>query len=545
MNKMFSVRANRKIGSIMAVSLIIMSIAAIGSLLMARTTLDQQKLNERRRELSRALYIAESGVEIVRHWGNEPSAFSADVSMFHINEGAGLGEINSLGFLTVREPNLQDQYPNLHSALSTSEMVISKTALEQMGYSQIKDDSGRVIGTIEEVRIKVPEAGDPAIPFALKVLSRGRAISGIERTVLAYLRLRPDLEVQIGAGMISMATGGMQGNAAVHWGEAWMRSDVTSLPSWNNLSHLREGSTGYDPYARYRTLGDFQVPGAFSTNDFTDNINQTNRNSTPLYNGPGALPNQPGFFPSLTTVPVIPGPGTSGPENTADGSMTNAFFANVPLGVLGFPDLIHMDRASNSGAGDYRVYELFKDFAKANGTYYSWDSLGNLVDGAGTIIPDFSDHFEKADRENAPFDAVFIDTLDGNPPYQNGVDNIGEVRISGNSDGYKGFFYLCADVVVSGNGNPTSVLTAEDPDGVSAPISKVFLDGVMFTPGKLDVTGNPVTFGAVIAEEGIRGTGTMDVYYDSELKDGLPFEEGHMGSRMQLLRQDNFVTGWN
>ena len=147
-----------------------------------------------------------------------------------------------------------------------------------------------------------------------------------------------------------------------------------------------------------------------------------------------------------------------------------------------------------------------------------------------------------SDRVNGPFNALFIDTIDQQPPAPDG-SNLANINIQGNSDGYKGFFYLCANLDISGSGNPSG-MQALNPDGNTESLAKVFLDGVLYTPGYVDVSGNPVTYGAVIAETGVQGTGTMDVYYDPELKNGLPFEDGNIGSRMQILRQDNFATGW-
>ena len=73
---------NNRRGTILATTLVIMGIAAFGTLMMTRTLLDQNGLNKRRRDLARALYAAEAGVALVQHWSNFPADYTPNPALF-------------------------------------------------------------------------------------------------------------------------------------------------------------------------------------------------------------------------------------------------------------------------------------------------------------------------------------------------------------------------------------------------------------------------------------------------------------------------------
>ena len=130
------------------------------------------------------------------------------------------------------------------------------------------------------------------------------------------------------------------------------------------------------------------------------------------------------------------------------------FYQNVPEGELEFPDL----------AG---FYDTFKDAAIQHGRYYSTDAAGNIYrdgiepgdpgyDADTHLVSDFAAEFSAPDtdgdgvpdRDGNPEDVVFIDTVDGNPPADDG-SNLADVSVSG-SLALEGFYSMAANFTVSG-----------------------------------------------------------------------------------------------
>jgi hypothetical protein len=178
-------------------------------------------------------------------------------------------------------------------------------------------------------------------------------------------------------------------------------------------------------------------------------------------------------------------------------------------------------------------YERFKNLAKRKGRYYGTDEFGNLYrDGIIdadhlTTDPRALNTGSYTDRSTDPdkwaevdYDVLFVDTIDKKPPRPDG-SNLARIKITGDMMSWKGFYYM--NVHMSLSGSPTSAIAAKDPDGNYAPGGvKAFMDGILCVRGAIRISGNPVVYGSVYGERGFSGTGTMDVWFNEELKKGFP-----------------------
>lgn len=468
------IRGNSR-GSILVVSLFLIALVSFSAVLMARTIIDHQRLNTRRHNVREAFYAAEAGVALVLHWGNFPTEFTPDPNLF-----ASVGT----------------NFPALQAKLAQGGELITHYSLQGMNLGSFVSDHGDQIVDIKEIELLPPDAGDP-IASLFKVRSVGQTPEGIERTVLVYLQastLAGPVGPALPAALITLDTAAAHGNARVHWGEAWSQNDFEMLNK-SQMSYLVPGDANYDADAIYRTEGQFNFPANWQWGNNKD-----------LFD---AAQIQPGLAP-------------------ASGDYAAAFYQHLPAATLDFPDLA-------------AEYQSFKDLALANGRYYSTDAAGNIYED-GIEDPsheiDFTLEFSVADRQNAPSDLVFIDTIDGYPPAVDG-SNLADISVSGTSSGLKGVFWIGANFDISGIGNPPSY-SAEDPDGNPAVLSQILLVGVLYASGTIAMGGNAGVYGSVFAQRGFTGGGTPDIYYNANLADGLEFELGNIGSVFKIALQTNY-----
>lgn len=380
-------------------------------------------------------------------------------------------------------------YPALEAAVSGNGYTITGADLASLGVGELRSQHDYDVAEIVEIELLGPDAGDP-VSCLFKVRSVGRSADGIERTVLAYLDVNPITggpSVALPAALISFNTAGAKGNARIHWGESWAKNTFDMLNK-SQMKYLDPGRSDHDPWAIYRSEANIDFPSNWKWGKNKD-----------LYDPDRE---QPGLAP-------------------ASGDYADAFFQYQPEGALAWPEF---------------DYDAFKDHAMANGRYYSTDSAGNIyrdgIEDAAHRV-DFKTEFELDDRESAPFDFIFIDTIDGQPPAEDD-SNLASIRFSGNSEGLKGVFWIGANFKVSGVGNPPS-LVGTDPDGNMESLKKIFFHGVLYAAGTLEMTGNAGVYGSVVTQRGFTGSGTPDIYYDAALADGIPIDNGNAGSAFRVV----------
>ncbi|MFP4380251.1 MAG: hypothetical protein ACLFUS_07095 [Candidatus Sumerlaeia bacterium] len=485
-------------GSVMPVTIILCVLAAVSSIWMIRTMMDHQNQNHRRRDLARAYFAAESGVEMIKHWGNYPEDY----------DGGGNGGLFYRNMTT-------GAFPNLKAKLLIADPV-NGFSIPEANLATLNSKYNYEVASVEELKL-LPALGSDPVTCLFKVESTGVTPSGMRRTILAYITASPIQveEVKLDAGLISLSTAAQLGNGRVHWGESWSKDDFNMLSKSQSM-YLDKTDSDFDPFAKYRSEGKFLFGGTWKVHD-------------------ASKPKKLGDVHSVETYSTVGDLGGDPPKTS--GNFEAGFEQLIPTGVIEWPDF---------GS----KYEAFKAMAQAHGRYYSTDASGNIYkDGVedGDHLIDFNDEFGDADRANSPYDLVFIDTTDGNPPADDG-GNLATVKNSGTGKGMKGVFYMNANYEQGGAGNPASLDNAEKPilnaDGsvsyAETSIPKVYLDGVMYTAGTTRFQGNPVIYGSVVSQNGYLSGGTPDIYYNHKLKQGLEIPNGNVGSVFNVELQDNY-----
>ncbi|MBN1902138.1 pilus assembly PilX N-terminal domain-containing protein [Candidatus Sumerlaeota bacterium] len=475
--------ANKR-GSLLMVSFILCMVISAGVLMMIKTLLDHQKTNQRRRDLNRAYYAAEAGVAQVQRWGTYPEEYD------NLDEEG----------LFYRDPD-SGEFPNLTEALNEQgEYVISGELLASFASKYNFD-----VSNINEIALIPPDPDNDPVPCLFKVRSEGATPSGSTRRILAYLEPNPiePLEIQLHAGLISLSDAAQQGNGHVHWGESWSKADFSMLsrPHCTELNHTSED---YDPFAKYRTEAQILFDSTWKSGLNKDIFEETTRR------WPGSDP--------------------------ASGEYAASLEQFIPEGVLQWPDLLSQ-------------YSAFKNHAKGHGRYYTTDADGNIykdgIEDEDHLVL-FDVEFADIDRATSPYDFVFIDTIDGNFPAEDG-SNLATIRCTGTGRGMKGIYWLGGNFYQGGSGNPEA-LVAEKPilneDGSITfedfSIPKVFLDGVLYMAGTAQFQANPVVYGSIISQKGYLSGGTPEIYFNHKLKDGLEIDKGNVGSMFYIQLQKNF-----
>lgn len=480
-------------------TIVLTILIAIGTILMVGTTLDQARMNERRRDLWRAYLHAEAGIPLVQHWAAYPDDYTVDTSLFAIANETG---------------TIEEQYSNLNLALAAADpdegYLIAESNLESMGAGSFTTATENAyLGKLREIRLFPPSVSDP-VPCFFRLEAIGESSSGRERGVIAYLDENPVVEVALPAALISLTSAELHGNANVHWGEAWSKTDMQLSPRPEMIYILNEPDTR----VVYRTEELIIFPSNFSTSTLYQAEKLYNLGKTIV----SPNPNEMYVLPSLSQPGLYP---------SGQGDWQDVFFQNVTPGTLQFPDLLS-------------EYEAFKSLAIANNRYYTTNEEGEILK-SGTPIVSWMDEFGSLDISTSAYDLVFIDTTNGSPP--DGT-NLATITVSGNNHpdgpmGLKGMFYINANFDLSGVGEPPFV-NVPHPDGGSQSM-QVYLDGVLYVSGTIDFAGDPIIFGSVVAEEGFSGEGSPDIYYNEDLSDGLVLGNGNVGAPFRVVLRSNFA----
>lgn len=463
-------------GSSLAIAMVLVTLTALALVWLGQTVMTMQRLNKRKADLARAYYAAEGGVSIIQHFSNYPNQFTKNTLLFQRASGT-------------TGPTI---FPILNARLLAGDYMISSSDLAGMGFPAMQTENGQAISSIRQITLKKGNSSTDPIPCFFKIESVGRSSSGIERTVISYMDANINtLKIQLPAALLSYNIANAFGNARIHWGESWSKGNFDML-NRAQMTYLSPSAPDYDPHAKYRCESTIMFPASWSWGLGRDLYDATRTN-------PGAAP--------------------------ASGTYGAAFEQHLPVGTLTWPDF---------------DYQTFKDQAKSHGRYYSTDAAGNIYRNGiedGAHLVDFYTEFTVADRNTAPYDLIFIDTVDGNPPAANG-SNLSTIHVSGSGNGTKGVMYIAANFDASGVGSPPSLI-AKDPEGTNRSLAKIFHEGVIYSSGTMAMSGNAGVYGSVVAQKGFAGGGTPDVYYNAELANGLEYGNGNVGSKFKVLLTSN------
>ena len=171
-------------------------------------------------------------------------------------------------------------------------------------------------------------------------------------------------------------------------------------------------------------------------------------------------------------------------------------------------------------------YIKFKEMAKRFGTYYVPDHGGRLfkngnMEPALALTP--AEVFGSLGF-GAHRGLVFVDTLDQGPPTET---NMATLVLE--SPYMEGIFFVNAHVVLRPEGaGQTIPALSPPPEGrrsvalrVPVNIAEVAIQGVLYTAGGISIERQVRVFGAVVAERGLTGGGSLEVWYNHDLSRGL------------------------
>ncbi len=589
----------RRRGMVMAYTvLLITTIAAVSTAILCQMLIHQQGVNMRKRELNRAYYDADAGIAIVKHWGNFGEDYTLDTDLFDYVDPQTQSEASPGTGFQWDSGSLETQFPNFYAALQQGTITITAADLASITTSggitigDLVSNNGIGAGSIESIEISlssnnagelviagagtgpvmaaVDEGGEedddddaPSVPSwatlppgstltpEFVVRSVGVSEHGLRRASIAFMDISPFIKLVLPAALVSWNTATAFGNAAVHWGESWSKLNFNMLNKSQVDGYLDRTASGWDKWAKYRTEGKIVFPNNWQW-----------KNSTP-YNQPGKLyldANSDGIQDTGATL------GAKGrqPGLFPDGSgnYRDAFYQDVPVGSMQWPDFASF-------------YDEFKEFAIDHGRYYTTNSSGQILKD-GVPVTGFKEEFTKwadanadgsvtsTERHDAPYDIVFIDTTDGLPPAANG-SNLATVQLAGNGAAFKGIYYICANFDGQGVGNPPDLIQVEKPtdddnDGIAgepedsdgvisggvpngSDLSKIFLDGVIYSAGTMSLSGNAGIYGCAVAQKGFTGGGTPNIWYNWRLKNGLNLQNGNAGSRFRTVLRKTEALG--
>jgi len=181
------------------------------------------------------------------------------------------------------------------------------------------------------------------------------------------------------------------------------------------------------------------------------------------------------------------------------------------------------DMVSNFPHGPW-PYQTFKEHAQRFGSYYVPDHEGRLYRN-GMMDPSHALTPLQVFGSQAVGDQrglVFIDTLDQQPP-----NDTNQATLVLDPPYMEGTFYINARVELRPQGTGQTVQTHAPAAGQAAsaarePVSlaEVTINGVLYTAGALRMDKQVRVFGAVVAEQGLTGSGFLEVWYDSDLSRG-------------------------
>jgi len=433
-----------------------------------RWSIDEIGIAGNQKASVQAQYLAETGPAIVLQWFQEPEMFP-DVGVFPLGEPAGgrgsflaRREIDSHGAASFFDNGGRSQF------LGTAEQpdYWYQPALEKPGW--LNDSFGN-LGILTSLKIFAPTS----VGAICTVEASGSTGSGIRRTVSVEIIPSPvpptTAPLQIGSGSNGPVP------VLVHWGEVRV------------MGNADFGST----------LG--MVPL---------------KNTTAMVSGQPytALGRQDPWIDFYVGSAII-------------NPMPACRECTEPFLLDGYGNLHQLQATSRPGFGlDPWDYQSLKTFAKTWGVYFGTDREGFLyLDG----ILDLS-------HRRTPYQVLayppvgndrglfFIDTVDQKPP-----DGTNLATLDLPVDYMEGIFSIQAHLTLRESGSGRSILVQAPPleetktaSQETVVLPNVQLKGVLSTAGQLVVEGHPTVFGALIAQQGITGSGQPEVWYDAGLRTG-------------------------
>lgn len=335
----------------------------------------------------------------------------------------------------------------------------------------VYDANSTYLGELVDLKLLPPDPLNDPIPCIVKVQSVGKSIAGPPKTIMVYLNTAHTFNVESPAAIVSELDVFWGSQFNVYWGEVWAKTDA-QLP---NLSQTTKAFKD-DPWLKLKTET-YVMQNLY----YADGTN--NGSTTPL------LDTAPNYYqPWLFTDEYL--------------------------------DEIYQHQTLTLPNYDYFV---FKEYAILKGRYYGIDSnefiyRDGIIDEAHKVL-DLMAEFNIADADNGPYEFIFIDTIDQQPPASDG-SNMSWLRFTGNTPHTKGVLYIANNVYLGGSGSPPDVTNAVDPSNNVHTLVKVRHQGLYHVSGVFNQQGENTIYGSCVAKGGFGAGGCPMVYYDYRLKFG-------------------------
>jgi len=494
-------------------------------LTLTNSLFDYSRMQSKARDEQQAYYAAEAGALEVVSWFNT-NAMPLD----HLGQSHA-----QLASLFKRDPE-SGEFTTIHATLTPGMTIpVGQDAIDQ--FLILRNTSGTVVGSVTSLEIFYPDEPLPVpIPRLICGIRSVGACKGGRKIVIMYVADQA-LRVDGTPGVIVSRAGvELGGTANAHWGEVWAKDNLIL----SNLDKLAHGSTTQDdPWLKFRAEGKLLFNTTWSP---------------PLWGLPSLL--------EVLTDPYLRylnlfSPGNYSVETTAADPwqypLDNVAYENFDY-KFSYTGDVNGVAVNTPMMQQYQTlrwpnypYQTIKEIAQKRGRYFGVDSRGNLYrDGVKDPTdpryyqftdlrelnhPDLSkigttnDDGSLYTWDDLPYDVVFIDTLDGNPPAADFSNMLvkKDIALQGGGLQWKGLYYICHDVTITGSGSG-SLPARVCPDPAGAPHGlNIFLDGMMIVQGQFtNNAGDHVIYGSLYAEFGYSGTGGLDVYYNPRLKFGFP-----------------------
>lgn len=187
---------------------------------------------------------------------------------------------------------------------------------------------------------------------------------------------------------------------------------------------------------------------------------------------------------------------------------------------------------------------FFRNLAKLNGTYFSYDTATGKYSGSGLFGASWDDVLAKIDKTSllggqtnpyvVPDGVLFVESN-----ATGAVSTYPTINVnSGSALFWRGLMYLKNMNINSTGAGKLADVHMQNPDQFAADpdsaghlgsqgtnVSNCFLDGILFTNGMAGGTGNISIYGCVITIGGWENGGTPSIYYNPRLKKGMFFTE--------------------
>jgi len=454
-------------GSVLIAVIIVLVLSSMAALALSLTLQDYARMEVKDRQEIQSQYVAEAGPLEVVSWFNTQGAAIASAApslapLFQVNTTTG-------------------KYSNLATALTAGTLDITHQAPSLLPV--VRDSHGKEVGRVTDLKILPPVQPNPPITDLLCIIHSEGVTQRTKNTKVADLYIAYHvLKIEGSPGVILVeAAAAFGGNVKAHWGEVWTRANL-KMPNQSQTP-----TQAQDQWLKFRTEQKVEFPSNWGATKW-------------------------GKPTAAGTYGTIVSPALTTPNNPCEGTPVEPDYGQE----------IQQDQTLSWPVYDYQT---LKNMAKSKGRYYQWGTDGYLYgDGIKDVAHRVTDYLalntpgDRANWPNVKYDVVFVDTVTGTAPTPGQVHPT--IALNGSGFSWKGFYFLCANLDVSGMGQP-SAISVKRPDGVMES-KNAFMDGILMVFGTYSGTGNELIYGTVHADQGFVGTGTPDVYYNVDLRNGFP-----------------------